>query len=170
MTNELADPRKIQLQKVIALKHMGFNLKSALKKVGMPYTTFRRVLAAYPNVLADLILKGYEIELNEYIQVISKRKEILQDLSAKSDTSGIMTIEDLHALDKCVAEIRAEMKSQSVELTRSHVEESPGKSEAEIYLEPYRNRNNLHEPTSRNVDVADPSPDETTGNAVEGSN
>jgi hypothetical protein len=112
MTNELADLKKLQLQRVFALKAGGWKLKYALKSVGMSYTTYRRALAACPNLITDLILEQYKIDLNQFIQVTRKRRDRLQGLSARLDTGSRMPKEDLDALNRRLTAIRAEMKSQ----------------------------------------------------------
>ena len=114
MTNEIDDQKKHQLQKVIALKAGGWTLKDALKKVGMPRTSYVRALAGYPNLIAELIIEQYEFELNQFILVTGKRRERLQSLPAKLDIGSKMPKEDLDALDRRLAAIRAEMKSQHV--------------------------------------------------------
>ena len=135
MSQEMANLKKDQLQKIMALKHGGWKLKYALKRVGMSYTTYRRALAGYSNLIGDLILEQYEIDLEQYIQGINKRRERLQVLFTEPDVNSRIPLEDIHALDKRLAAIRAELQTHHYEFSRPHAVESPSKDDAEICLE-----------------------------------
>jgi len=131
MINEIVDPRKLQMQQVFALRMLdGMKLKNALKKVGLPYTTYRRALAAYPNLLSDLIHEQQEIDLHQNPQMIGARKEMDQSLCPKPDPTRKRMIEDHLALDRRLTAIRAGIKRDFNEMIRPHEDENPRNDKA----------------------------------------